>query len=218
MIKYIQVNSSELGKVDLRQAKLVKKHEPDIVVFEIPHTHKLTFNKFRPSNKPKKEYAKMIKKLRSNERKYPQSLADIAIWENIHELWTRGKNVKVFNIDAPDEIRKHKFFKEEKYSFETTRRKWHFWVYLFIREMNMTKHLRTIIEKIKRDQKVTIAMFLELEHWKHVQFLLTSPTKKQIWDYYFKRFPELTPKNIDTKIKNLDKMYYKYWKKVSLWK
>lgn len=215
MIKYVQSNSLETGVVDLRQAELIKKYKPDIVVFEIPYTHKMSFNKYKTSNKPLDEYRKMITYLKRNSKKYPQSQADLKIWENIYNLWKEGKNTLVYNIDAPDEIRNYHFNKNQKYN--TVREKWHFWIYLFIREMNMAKHMRPILEKIKPDQKVTIAIFLELEHWKHVRFLLTNPSKQQIWDYYFKRFPELTPKNINNGIKNFDKMYYKYWKKVSLW-
>jgi len=197
------------------QAELIKKHKPDIVVFEIPYTHKMPFNKYKADNKPLDEYRKMIAYLKRNSKKYPQSQADLKIWENIYNLWREGKNTLVYNIDAPDEIRDYHFNKNQKYN--TVRNQWYFWVYLFIREMNMAKHMRPILEKIKSNQKVTIAIFLELNHWKHVKFLLSNPSRQQVWDYYFKRFPELSPKSIDENVKKFDKMYYKYWKKVSLW-
>jgi hypothetical protein len=215
MIKYVQSNSSELGTIDLRQANLIKKYKPDIVLFEISHTYKLPFNKFKATNKPAKEYEKLTQYLRKNSKQYPQATADIAIWENIHKLWNEGKNTLVFNIDAPDEIRSH--HQSFGLPYNTARKQWNFWAYLFIRERYMVKHVAPILKKITKNQKVIVAVFIELEHWKHVLFQLSNPSKKAMWDYYFKRFPEITPKNIAKKIKEYDKTYYKYWKKVTLW-
>ena len=79
----------------------------------------------------------------------------------------------------------------------------------------MTKNIKWVLEKHKDRKKMKIAIFIESFHWIHVKFLLKNPSKKRIWEYYFKRFQDINIKNISQKIKQQNKIFYKYWEKIS---
>ncbi len=61
-----------------------------------------------------------------------------------------------------------------------------------------------------------VLVFLQDFHWKHVKFLLSKPSVNEIWEYYFGKFTcEINIANIAEKIKMLNPVFYKYWKKYS---
>lgn len=223
-IKYVQVdvyeeiNYRKWKKPDYRQAKYVLKYRPDIIVFESPmrKTPSLDYNKYSCEKKPYnlvKNYQKQLKKV----AKIPglgDALSDVPLWENIMKLWKENNNVLVYNIDGPHDLRKE-FFEVWKYMYPCALKNWLWWVRIYLREKYMAQNMKWVLEKNKKMDKATIAIFLQSWHWRHVKFLMTNPSKKQIWDYYFGRFKEVTPKNITAKIKKLNKVFYKHWQKVS---
>lgn len=215
--KFIQQSCKEGNGIDLRQSKLVLKHKPDIIIFEMPqekYDPNTIFNKYQPSNKPLKKVEVIIANLKASARKYPYAKSDIAVWENTKALWAENHNVLVYNVDSPDELRR-RYFEDMEEDYPAVRKDWLFWVYLYIRESYMARNVKWILENYQEKRNPTIAVFLESIHWKHVQFLLRSPSQKEIWKYYFKNFPGLEPGNIDDKIKERNKVLYKYWKKVN---
>jgi hypothetical protein len=216
-IKFIQENCIEGGKIDLRQANVVSKHKPDIVMFELPQgkvNPDTVFNKYPTNKKPLKEVDVIIKGLRQVAKKYPYAKSDIAVWNNIKKLWKNKKNVYVYNIDGPSELRKYFM----NFEYPKCRKDFMFWVYLFLREyLYMKKNVEWVLNKNPKGD-LKIAIFLQSIHWNHTKFLLTNPSKEKIWEYYFGEFKDITPENIDGKIKEKNKIIYKYWKKVSIFK
>ena len=77
---------------------------------------------------------------------------------------------------------------------------WLWWVQIYLRERIMANHISFIVKKykIKNNQKVLI--FLQSFHWGHVKFLLDNPSKKEIWNYYFGKFSEVTYQRFPRKL------------------
>lgn len=217
--KFIQANCSEGNKVDLRQANVIKKYKPDMVFFEYSadESNQLhIFNKHSARNKPFLEIRKITKNITLNAKKFPYALSDVYIWENIESLWRSGQNTLMFNVDSPKELRHHDYMKYGKIPYSRAVKQLRFWVFLYIRECYMTENIRRVLNKYNKNRNSVIAVFLQSIHWKHVKFLLNKPSKKTIWKFYFGRFPGITPLNIDKKIEEEDKIYLKYWRKISV--
>lgn len=217
-LKFIQENCTEGNKIDKRQSKLILKQKPDIILFELPQgksTPNTIFNKYFPNKKPIDEVNKKIRKLELASKKYPYAKSDIALWNNIIKIWRSGKNISIYNIDAPNELRKEfNLFKK----YPDCRNDLIFWVYVFIREsLYMKKNIEWVLSHHKEDN-LKVAVFLQSFHWKNVKFLMTNPNKEEIWKYYFGRFKDVNPKNISFMIKLRSKILFKYWQKSSITK
>ena len=76
----------------------------------------------------------------------------------------------------------------------------------------MANHIRRILNNYKEKRNPVIAVFLQSIHWQHVKFLLNNPSRKEMWKYYFCRFPKINPKNIGVAIQKESPVHYKYWK------
>jgi len=213
--KFIQKNCVEGNKVDMQQANAVLKYKPDIVLFEYP-TGKTgpdaIFNKYSTNKKPLKKVDGIIKNRKISAKKYPYAESDIFVWQNIKKLWSQDHNVLIFNIDAPDELRRE-YFENLEPKYPQARKDFLFWVYLYLREIYMTKNMEKILKSYSEKENPTVAVFLQSIHWQHVQFLLTKPNKSKIWKYYFGRFPKLKPKTIDAEIKKRSLFLYRWWNK-----
>ena len=223
-IKYVQIdvreeiNSKNWTKPNFRQAEYVLKYRPDVIIFESAcnNTPNTIYNKYSCQNKP----IELIRKMQKDYQKASltpgngDALSDIKLWDNIIKLWKEDYDVYIYNVDGPDKLRKE-FFQVWKYMYPCALKNWLWWVRIYLREKYMADNIRWILDHYKNDQKITIAVFLQSFHWKHVQFLLTNPSKKQIWQYYFSKFKEVTPKDITQNIKNQNKVFYKYWNKIS---
>lgn len=223
-IKYIQVdvreeiNSKNWIKPDYRQAESVLKYRPDILIFEsaCSKTPNTIYNKYSCQNKP----LDLIRKKQDRYKKTSMvpgngdALSDIKLWDNIIKLWNEGHDVLIYNVDGPERLRTE-FFQVWKYMYPCALKNWLWWVRIYLREKYMVKNIRWVLEKHKDRGRLTIAIFLQSWHWKHVKFLLTNPSKKQIWLYYFNSFKEISPENITQKIKEQNKVFYKYWNSIS---
>jgi hypothetical protein len=210
--KFIQANCTEGNKTDLRQAKVILKYKPDIVLFELPAGEfgpNTVFNKYDTNKKPLKKVIEIIRNLEVESKKYPYAKSDIAVWQNIKELWAKNHNIFIYNIDSPRELRREYFKMELPYP--QARKDWLFWVHLYIREVCMTKNIQNVIKNYKEKENPTIAVFLQSIHWDHVKFLLKKPSEAKIFKYYFGRFPKLKPQTIDREIKMRNKFLYTYW-------
>ena len=222
-IKYIQVDcreemNSRWTEPDFRQAEAVLKYKPDIIIKESAcnNTPETIYNKYNFGNKPIKlvrEKQKWLKKV-SNVPGNGDALSDIKQWDNIVKLWSMGHNVLIYNTDGPDKLRTE-FFQVWKYMYPCALKNWLWWVRIYLREKYMAENVRWVLKRNENKEKLVILVFLQNFHWIHVKFLLTDPSKKQIWKYYFNRFKEITPKNITQKIKEQNRVFYDYWKKVS---
>jgi hypothetical protein len=224
-IKFIQVNCREEINTphwdgpDYRRAQYVLKYKPDIIIFESANDNKdpsTVFNKYSCESKPVKLVHAYIKNLRK-EAGVPgngDAASDIPLWENILKLWGKSHNVLLYNVDGSTELR-GEFFEVWKYMYPCATKNWLWWVHIYLREKYMVRDIEYVLNQHKNKEKLTVAIFLESFHWEHVKFLLKKPSKKQIWEYYFKRFKEVTRKNIGKKIHDNNKVFYKYWERIS---
>lgn len=216
--KYIQFNCVESKALDLRQAKAILKHKPDIVILEYPNNKKTPdweFNKYPALKKPKKLVSDRIKEFPPEVLKvHPWAKADTIMWRNIAGLWEKGHQIFVYSVDAPNELTKE-WLDVWRGAYPCIQKNWVWWVQIYLREKMMAQHIKWILKNYKEKEDPTVLVFLQNFHWQHVKFLLTSPAKKEIWAYYFGRFSEIDKKTIGARIKSLNKVFYKYWKSVS---
>ena len=217
--KFIQFSVLETNKLDYRQARAVLKYRPDIIIFENAAENfnpETLFNKFDVDNKPLKEAMAIQKNLTKASKKFKDALSDVETWKNIMQLWKEGHNVLVYNVDAPREMRRE-FFEVWRHMYPCASKNW-LWVAsrFYIRETIMAEHVKNIINKYKTKTNPTVLICLQKTHWIHVKFLLNNTVKTRIWKYYFGKFKEISPKNISDKIKTINTVIYKYWKRCSI--
>lgn len=215
--KFIQRDCVEGDKADLRQAEAVLKHRPDIIIFEMPQGSSsgpgTIFNRYSCSNKPIEKVDEIIKGLKVSAKKYPYALSDVAVWGNIKILWKQGVNVQIYNVDAPDRMRRE-FSLFAKQGYPAVRKDWFFWAYLYLRDTYMARNIKQALDGYSKKKNPTVLIFLQSIHWKHVQFLLTNPTKEKIWEFYFGKFPKIESNMIESQIKERSKILGDYWKRV----
>jgi hypothetical protein len=214
--RFIQANCVEGKRIDLRQANVVKKYRPDIILFEMPAGKggsSLIFNKFSPEKKPLWKVVAIKRRLRTMARTYPYAQSDVRVWENIETLWREGKNTLLFNIDVSEKLRAHWHREYGNIPYRTLAIKWWFWAYLFIREREMKENIEDILWRYRGKKRPVVAVFLQDIHWDHVQFLLSHPSQKAVWKYYFGKFPDVIAANIDTLLKEKDGVLYGWWRR-----
>lgn len=215
--KFIQRDCVEGDKADLRQAQAVLKHRPDIIIFEMSCSNGgpgIVFNRYSCENKPFEKVNEIISKLKVSAKKYPYAESDIAVWENIKALWEDGVNAQIYNVDAPDRMRREfNLFTAEGYP--SVRKDWLFWTYLYLRDTCMARNIKKALDGYSKKKNPTVLIFLQSIHWKHAQFLLTDPSKEKIWEFYFGRFPRVKINMIEKHIRERSKVLGEYWKKNS---
>jgi len=217
--RFIQENCTEGNRVDPRQANIVARYRPDIILFELPAKREnpsLLFNRYSPSKKPQGEIERRIRRAKIAGREFPYALSDIGVWKNIEKLWRDGHDVLLFNIDGQDDLRRAYFNLTKGIPYDLQRKKPLFWVHCYLKEVKMGGYIRDILKQYKKKDNPVIAVFLQSIHWHHVKFLLKNPSQKEIWKYYFGRFSKINPENIGPKIKKISAVHYKYWKKAPL--
>ncbi|MFH1078153.1 MAG: hypothetical protein V1745_02640 [Patescibacteria group bacterium] len=205
----IQVNCTESERLDLRQAKAVKTHKPDILILEYPNNQPMQI-KGRRHFGPCSPMSDIPRISTRAQKLTPWVRSDIAMWKAVTELRKKGHNVSAYAVDAPREI-VTSWFDVWKNMYPCALKNWLWWVRIYIRERIMAEHVKSILQQHHEDNDLTILVFLQSFHWKHVQFLLTNPTKRKIWEYYFSRFHEITPNTIGRKIKDNNPLFYRYW-------
>ena len=214
-IQFIQANCVEGGKIDPRQAKAVKRYKPDLIFFEMPSSEgnvSSPFNTYSVEKKPFKKIEKIKEGIRKEAKKIPYALSDALVWDEIASLWAKGHNILLFNIDAPQELRRNAFLQYRHIALSRAKRQWQFWAYLCVRDTIMARHMEKVLKKYGKGKKLVAAVFLQSIHWQHVQFLLKNPSQKRIWDYYFGRFPKLTPDIVEGELPKENPILYRYWK------
>jgi hypothetical protein len=217
-MRYIQHSCREDSRLDLRQAQAVLRHRPDAILFEAPMDKpsvSLLYNKFAPKNKPLKlvhQYQAMLRKV---SKTYPWVASDIVVYDNIVRLWRDGHEVKLYNMDGPSDLLHETIRHGWNMTSRPRRRGVHFlwWVYIYLRERAMADNLADVTTKLPPDAVVLV--FLEKFHWLHVQFLLDKPSRKEIFDYYFKAFED-TPHALSVRVHACgNKSLVKYWSEYS---
>lgn len=214
-----QFNCIEGKNVDLRQANAVLKYKPNIIIQEAPSNSKISdsvFNKYSPANKPLYELKKIRADLKHTAKKYPWVLSVIYVFENIKKLWESGHDVKIYNVDAPSELLRQTLINKWNVIKGPHRRGTHliWWAYIYLRELMMTKYVSKILAKNKNKKDLTMLIFMQKFHWRNVQFQLLHPQKDIIWKYYFGKFKNLSPKDVEKIIKKENPVLYKYWKEL----
>lgn len=217
--KFIQINCREIRRVDLRRARAVLTYRPDIVLFEMPaspHTTDMVFNRYAPDKKPLNELRKILRRLRFVAKEMLIARSFAAVWESIAALWREEHQVLVYNIDAPADVY-HEFYTNGVWTnmYPCAMKNWLWWVRILLRERYMAAHVREIMKRYTAKKNPTVLVCVEKFHWVHVKFLLSDPSKEQIWKFYFGRFSGITPSNIAKKIKKGNNVFYKHWKEVS---
>lgn len=211
--KYIQINCKEEERADLRQAEAVLKFKPDIIFLEYPNSNKTPntiFNKYKPYSKPLDLLKKQRRSLEESQKIMPWIKSDIVMWENLGKLWKQGHQVLVFNVDASSKLT-NELYRDWKKMYPRVKKNWLWWVKIYLRERIMANNIQWALKNYKEKTNPTILVFLQSFHWNHVKFLLKNPSKDKIWDYYFGKFSEVNRVNIEGKIKELNKVFYKYW-------
>ena len=216
--KYLQFNCREVDELDLRQANAVLKHRPDIIILEYPNNNKtpdLPFNKYEAKKKPKGLVQKRLKDLPKEVLKIqPWAKADTIMWKNVAGLWQSGHQVMVYTVDAPSELT-GEWLAVWRNTYPSVKKNWVWWVQIYLREKIMAENIRWILKNYEGRENPVVLVFLQSFHWTHVKFLLTNPTKNEIWQYYFGRFSEINRSNIAKKIKRLNPVFYRYWNRVA---
>lgn len=216
--KYIQINCKETAKLDLRQANAILKYKPNIIILEYPNNNRtpdLIFNKYDALMKPKAMVRKRLQKFPEEILKiHPWVKADQIMWKNVANLWAKDHQILIYAVDAPSELTSE-WLDIWKNSYLSVKKNWIWWVQIYLRERIMANNIKWILHNYKADKNPITLIFLQRFHWDHVKFLLNNPSKKEIWNYYFGKFTEINGLNIAIKIKNSNKIFYKYWKKFS---
>ncbi len=214
-----QFNCRETQRADYRQARAVLRYKPDIIIFELPEKNgksESPYNRLPCDKKPKKEIKLQIKNLVNEYKKSKDgvALSDAKTWENISRLWSTGVNTELFFVDAPKEFRQelHEIWSG---CYPCAMNNWLWWVQIYLRERIMANHIQNILSTYKKKDAPVILVFLQSFHWTHVKYLLSNPSKEDIYRYYFGKFWKINKKNIKGKIKDINKMFYKYWIKYS---
>lgn len=214
--KFIQRDCVEGDKADLRQAEAVLKHRTDIIIFEMPQGGSrgpgTIFNRYSCANKPIEKVDEIIKGLKVSAKKYPYALSDVAVWENVKTLWKEGVNVQIYNVDAPDRMRRE-FSLFVKQGYPAVRKEWFFWAYLYLRDTYMAKNIKKALGGYSKKQNPTVLIFLQSIHWEHTQFLLTNTSKEKVWKFYFGKLPSIKQDTIEEQIRIRSKVMGDYWKR-----
>lgn len=134
------------------------------------------------------------------------------MWKNITKLWQNNHKLLVYAVDAPSDlvVNANVYLDKKINPSKNTNIFW--WIRIYLRECFMTKKIEQILLEHKDQSEITICVFIQNFHWRHIKFLLTKPSKKIIWNYYFAKFKNLNKKDIPKLLKNENKILFKYWK------
>lgn len=132
------------------------------------------------------------------------------MWRNIAALWKEDHQVYVYPTDGPSKLTAE-WLEVWNHMYPCAKKNWLWWVQIYLRERFMANHISYVIRQHQNLEKPIILVYLQRFHWQHVKFLLTKPSKREIWDYYFGGFREIDRKSISRRIKDLNPVFYKYW-------
>ncbi|MEY4731352.1 MAG: hypothetical protein RL681_298 [Candidatus Parcubacteria bacterium] len=210
----------EHRRADYRHARAILRHRPDILLNEMSSAPDgnpdLPINRFSPEKKPLQWVRLEQRALARASKDFPYAKSDIKLWDNVMQLWREGHELFVFNIDGPKELR-HEFFDVWNHCYPCATKNWVWWVHIFLRERYMANNTEWAIRRYWRSKKRPV-VFIQFGgfHWRHVKFLLTHPTKKEIWKYYFGKFErEVTPDTISSKLRRISPVLWKHWRRVA---
>lgn len=212
-MKIYQFSCREEKGVDLRQADAVLRHKPDTIFCEAPSIEygaSLVFDPRKSIKEQESKLRKVARSLKKVSKKYPWVISDIKMYENTLELLKRGHKIRMYNIDAPSDLLQETIINKWNLMEKPRRRGSHllWWSYIYLRERMMSKNMQPLIND---EGDKTVLVFMQKFHWLNVKFLLSNPTKDEIWEYYFGRFKNIDRQNISEILKEKNKILYKYW-------
>ncbi|MFA6300901.1 MAG: hypothetical protein WC609_00955 [Candidatus Paceibacterota bacterium] len=216
-MKILQYNCREEKGIDLRQANAVLRHRPDIIIDEAPsgegRTAQLGYNPNDSIKKQESKLKKLTKDMRKIAPKFPWVMSDIPKRKNVIKLQKIGHKTKIYAVDGPRKLLRESIKRKWDLIDKPRRRGIHllWWTYIYLRERIMANK----IEPLLKNKNQTVLISMQKFHWLNVKFLLSKPTKDEIWENYFGRFKNVNKKNISEIIKTKNKVLYKYWLKNS---
>ena len=189
-------------KVIEKQAEAILKIKPDIILFELPRVGELSyFNKFKPKNKPHERIDNIKEHFSALSKYYPWFASFYKIIEAVEQLWSKGKQVYLYEIDGPVELTSAG---EGKRGVQNV-------VWNYLREKFMLESIKRLNRRFPRKKAL---LFCHNFHWGNLNFLLKKPSKKEIWNHYFKIIGNVTPEWVERELRRKNKVLYKYWKKL----
>lgn len=216
--RFIQASCREDNVIDLRQAKLISRYKPDIILLEYPG-QKNKYNTIIDCSFNSKQSIKKIQsiqyRLRGMMKLVPWLKSEMKMLDNIIKLIKSGRRVEIYGIDGPKDllIERYNLWKGQ---YPQIAKNWLWWVRIFLREKYMVKNIKSILKHYKLENNPNVAVFLQSFHWRHVKFLLKNYSEAKIWHYYFSKFGKyINSDNIASKIKTENDIFYKYWRIVS---
>lgn len=216
-LKLIHINEPKhTVRNSLKKARAVFEYRPDVILFEYPMRGKspeVGFNRYSPKKKPwrKLEEWKNSFKKKDVLETHPWLKGDVKILGNIKKIWKEGQQVMLYRIDAPVELTSQMLWAGKD------KDAWPCWVVNFLREQYMVRNFDYVERKHQGARDLKTLVFIANWHWENIKFLRRNPSKRKIWERYFKQFKELTPQNIEGKIREKNKVLFKYWRRLSLW-
>lgn len=216
-LKLIHIDEPKhTAQTSLGKANAVLRYRPDIVLFEYPmrgKTPETVFNRYSPIKKPRRKLVGWKDSFRKKEllKIHPWLRGDIKVLESIEALWKEDHQVMLYSIDAPSELTQQMIWAGKD------RDVWPCWVTNFTREQYMIRNLGYVEQKHQLEKNCKVLVLVADWHWENIKFLKTHPSEEKVWDRYFGQFKKLTPGNIEDRIKDKNKILFKYWRKTSLW-
>ncbi|MBT4804712.1 hypothetical protein HON71_00920 [Candidatus Woesearchaeota archaeon] len=196
-MKLIHFPESE-HKFTIKKAEAILNHKPEIILFEMPEGSIPDFNKYEALEKPKQLILEWEASLKKSSKMYPWLKSEILVVKAINQLWNSGHQVLIYEIDGPQELTSLAI-REEITKKGIMNQVWN-----FLRELYMVEKIK---KHIQDDKKILV--FLHDFHWNNVQFLLTNPSSKRIFNYSFRRSGYDNPQQVRDLIEN--KMLLTFW-------
>jgi len=184
-----------------RKAEAILRIKPQAVLFEFPRETGFSlgeFNTFPPQNKPGEWVDSLKKSYRKDSEKYPWLETEHLVIEAIERLWEEGRQVYLFEIDAPLELTSQ--IESDALLREELNVAWN-----FLRELYMFETIKEIEKQIGEDGEALV--ICSDFHWNNIMFLMADPSRDEIWRHYF---GSATMEEVQNRVRS-NKVLAKHW-------
>jgi len=158
--------------VHLRISKEILDITPDVILFEFPRHDNSDFDKLN-IYEPLDKCNVLIKRIRKNNKRAQGDFN--LIFDSIEKIWSKNKQVTLFNFDAPPELTSE--ISNLPYGMTIENLVWN-----YLRERYMANFLLSYKESWVNKKVVFLCHNF---HWMNVKFSLNNVSKSEIWNYYF---------------------------------
>jgi hypothetical protein len=189
---------------NLRMGRAIAEVRPDAILFEYPTINGRTlseFNAHAPRAKPEARVRNWIEFYKKVALRYPWFGTWYVMFEPIRNQWRQGRQVLLFEIDAPQELT----------AIGPTRGTQNAaWTYL--RERYMAAHIREVAARLKGGRLLVSCHDF---HWKRVLFLLEDHDQEATLQFFFGQTFIGTVSGLENLIRNGHPMIHRHWLKIS---